>query len=295
MVDKCGFITIAIGNKYLKLAQNFALSAKRFGYPTVLLWADIDKDKKDFSLFADNHNIANIKTVNLETPEKYWEYKKFVKDYMQEYDKAAYVDADSLVIKDPKYIFDPVIPNGIHTPMADPLKENSMWGCPKPFQTHELRDKFAKYPLFKLKPLNGGFFIWDNNEPMSAKWFKVVDKLFHELHKIFNGRPVRDELVFALAYNILDLDNMASNSSIGIWDALFPVVDIENEKIFFYKGGHWNNRSFSPCIAHFGGRNCSRSLYLKSVKWLKGNVSEDTIQNGLQRENSRVEDQDRKS
>jgi hypothetical protein len=285
MKNSEGFVTIAFGHKYLKLAQNFALSAKRFGYPTILLWGNLEQQDRDFSLFADAHYIEKLKTVNREYPEKFWEYKKFVRDYSTQYDKVAYVDADSLVIKNPKYIFDPVIPNGIHTPMADALKDNSQWGCPKPFTTKELRDEYSKYPAFPLKPLNGGFFIWDNDIEMSKKWFTVVEKLFHDLSIKFKGRPVRDELVFSLAYNILDLDNMASNSSIGIWDAHFPTVDIANEKIFFYKGGHWNNRSFSPCIAHFGGSNCSKSLYKNCIKWLKGNVDEELVQDGLNGEN----------
>jgi hypothetical protein len=58
-----GFITLAVGDGYLQRAAAFAISARRFGFPTVLLHAAVDVGRWS-GLFAKTVEVEFTNTVN---------------------------------------------------------------------------------------------------------------------------------------------------------------------------------------------------------------------------------------
>jgi hypothetical protein len=100
-----GFVTLAVGAEYLQRATAFAVSAMRFGFPTTLVHrdtADIPHRATFFKCVSvDGRALCNLTPRRMAT-----ECKKYVYEATPEFSTCAYCDADSLVIRNPKGMFD---------------------------------------------------------------------------------------------------------------------------------------------------------------------------------------------
>lgn len=271
-----GFITLAIGDGYLDRAAAFALSAKRFGYRTILLHADTNPDR--FSgMFAKTVAIANAGQVNQSGCLSVWELKQHCYEHSEMFENCAYVDADSLVIRDPSEMFRTVGDYPIHTPGARTLGEQDKWATPPGLTVREIARRVGVAPDAPLHTLNGGFLLWKRSHAAS-KWFGDFSRMFGAVRDIYRSASphqfqVRDELCMSLAFALQRMSLARSDTSIGIWDALNLVLDIKEQRFECKKGHYWQGHQFHPYIAHFGGRVVS-PRYRECVKYLLETVGQ---------------------
>ncbi|QDT40358.1 Glycosyl transferase family 2 [Gimesia alba] len=267
-----GFITLAIGEGYLQKAVAFALSAKRFGYSTILMYADADPVSYQ-NVFSKIVSLEGTKTVNTTHTYRCFEFKKYAYEFSEEFESCAFVDADSLVIRDPSEMFKLSDEYPIHTPGARVLQNHEKWGAINELTSREISNQLGAAVDAPLHTLNGGFVMWRRGKS-AAQWFADFQRGFKEIsffykQKTGKSHKVRDELCMSIAFASQNISLPKSDTSIGIWDAGNLVLDIEKQLFQCQKGFYWEGHTFNPYIAHFGGSKIS-PLYRKLVRYLLG-------------------------
>jgi hypothetical protein len=254
-----GFVTLAVGESFLQRAVLFAISAKRFNYPTTLLYRDADPSPYASHFFK----MVDVSRVHLDDPipqsvTSIHQLKRYTYLHTPEFERCAFCDADSLVIKEPSSVFE--LGNPVHTPGAKLIADDMRWGVP-PFVKSTVglaRQLGIENPIHTL---NGGFLVWRRGAA-ADEWFRDLGRLFQVLSDLFRSRgaySVRDELCMAFAFAKHGIHLPKSNSSIGVWDASNLCLDIERQVFECSKGYYWEGHQFRPYIAHFGGRRIDRS------------------------------------
>lgn len=266
-----GFITIAVGEKYLQMAVAFAISARRFNFLTILLHREvsISPHKHQFHKTVD---ISEHETINGEGRLGIFELKKLCYRYTREFDVCAFCDADSLVIRDPRKMFNLSEKLPVHTPGARTLKDHEKWGHPPEFTIREIAHEVGIANDEPIHTLNGGFLLWRRGD-VAETWFLEFASLFEEIKAYYDlvterNFQVRDELAMSLAFARQKLDLPRSDTSIGVWDAQQLTLDIEQQQLICKKGYYWQGHVFHPYIAHFGG-NTIGEKYRQCVEFLQ--------------------------
>jgi len=270
-----GFITLAVGDTYLQRAAAFALSARRFGYPTILLHENVDPDRFP-GLFAKSVCLETVESVNPSGSARVWELKEQCYRHSQEFDTCAFVDADSLVIRDPSEMFRLAMDHPIHTPGARTLEDHERWATAPGFTVREIAVQVGIPPDAPLHTLNGGFLLWNRGGP-AEKWFADFSRMFGAVHDVYcstssRSLQVREELCMSLAFAAEGISLPRSDSSIGVWDANNLVLDIRQQRFECTKGYYWQGHKFHPYIAHFGGGAVSPQ-YRECVEYLREAVA----------------------
>ncbi len=265
-----GFVTLAVGDGYLQRAAAFALSARRFGFPTILMHRDVDPGPYR-SLFAEITNLTDEATVNRAGAGAARELKKCAYRRSESFQRCAFVDADSLVIRDPRAMFDLLARDQVHTPCARDLRVDEHWNTGR-MTTRAVACAMGVPDTRPLPTLNGGFFIWERGET-AQRVLREYHSLFDRLSAYFlesESAPssVSDELCLAISIALHNMPRHKSDSSIGIWDAAQLVLDIERQEFECTKHYYWEGHRFRPYIAHFGGSTIS-PLYRRCVEFLR--------------------------
>lgn len=264
-----GFVTLAVGEAYLERAVAFALSSGRFGIPTTLMYRDVDPSSYR-SLFAEVVDLSDWPTVNRQGSRSVWELKKYAYRCSEAFKRCAFVDADSLVIRDPRPMFDALAGEQVHTPCGRDVRDDERWAAGR--ITTRAAARAVGVPEHQPIPtVNGGFLFWQRGD-VAQRWFAEYESLFHRLAAFFEksssgGYAIRDELCIAIAMALHAIPRFKSNSSIGIWDASGLILDIEHQEFECTKRYFWEGHRFQPYIAHFGGSKFS-PLYRRCVEFL---------------------------
>ena len=266
---------MAVGDGYLQRAAAFALSAKRFGYPTILLYQNTDPDRYS-ELFSKSVSLANVQSVNPPGRARIWELKQHCYRHSEECDTCAFVDADSLVIREPSEMFRLTVDHPIHTPGARTLGDDERWATPPEFAVREIAAQTGITADAPLHTLNGGFLLWSRGGP-AEKWFAEFSRMFRAVRDVYGSKSsrtyqVRDELCMSLAFAVEGISLPASDSSVGVWDAHNLVLDIQQQRFECKKGYYWQGHEFHPYVAHFGGRAVS-PRYRECVQYLLKTVA----------------------
>ena len=119
-----GFVSLAVGQSYLDRAVAFALSARRFGYPVILMHKQADLARCT-DVFHGTVDIDGYPVLSQRPPCSIWEFKRHAWTVTSEFQRCAYCDADSLVIRDPGPVFDLADP--VHTPGACDISDTMRW------------------------------------------------------------------------------------------------------------------------------------------------------------------------
>ena len=265
-----GFVTIATNDAYLQRAVMLALSAKRFGFPTLLLYKSFDPSRYAEHFFE----VVDIGSEHLDNDlggvaGSVGELKRHCYKYSSAFSRCAYADSDSLVIRHPVEIFE--LPDPVHTPGGKSISGDMRWGVPPVVEsTVKLaRDLGVNNPL---QTLNGGFLVWKRGE-RAEQWFKDFGNFFANVLGVYRRHGAyraRDELCMALAFAKHSIRLSKSDSSIGIWDAQNLQLDIDRQIFQCVKGYYWEGHRFEPRIAHFGGSRIS-DVYRRCVQYLRQN------------------------
>ena len=260
-----GFVTLAVGQPYLDRAVAFALSARRFGYPVVLMHKHVDLARCT-DIFHTTVDISEYPVLNQRPPCSIWELKRHAWTVTSEFQRCAYCDADSLVIRDPGPMFDLADP--VHRPDACDISDTIRWAIP-PFvdSTMKLGLELGIRP--PVQTLNGGFFVWERSAS-AQRWFEdwaALQTAISRIYKAESRADVRDELCMAFAFAKQEIRLSRSDSSIGLWDARNLTLDIQEQRFECNKGFYWQGHRFNPYIAHFGGGTISHQ-YRDSVHYL---------------------------
>lgn len=276
VADK-GFITLAVGDEYLQRAAAFALSAKRFGYPTILMHAGLrtvpgQPDRLDqlASLFHRCVRVDGVPVTNQKRPHTIWELKKLCYEHSAEFDACAYVDADSLLIRDPRQMFRLSMKQPVQTPGGRAVRDDETWSSSGGVTTRRVASALGVPAATPLQTLNGGFLIWHRCD-QAQRWFEDFARLFGRVIECFKDQNApansRCELCMSLAFARAGISLSHSDSSIGVWDASNLDLDIERQRFTCKKSYYWEGHRFRPYIAHFGGSSVSR-MYRDSVRYL---------------------------
>lgn len=262
MSNRAWFVTIAVEDGYLQRAVAFALSAERFGYPTVLLHRD--SDPQPFAgLFERLVDLGELHRKRTSRRTEITALKQYVYEAAPRFDQCAFCDADSLVVRDPSAMFSMFEP--VHAPGGKIASGDMRWCVPKGYTTESFaRELGIEHPVHTL---NGGFLMWRRGK-VAEKWFQTFKDLIRRLQDRFFRLGVDrhvDELCMALAFADMKMTLPRSDTSIGVWDAVDLKLDIERQVFECVKNYYWEGHRFRPYIAHFGSNKISHNRVLRII------------------------------
>jgi hypothetical protein len=260
-----GIVTIASGERYWDMAVMLAHSARRFDIPTVVITTDKETPAKHpFSRIV---HVDDSVCVNQHAPERCWELKSLLYSLVPEFERCAFVDADSLVIRDPEPMFELCDEHSIVTPGARQARAEERWAVPRKvpldandvgYKVNSALDRNNEPPsesrATQLQTLNGGFLLWERGET-AERWFAELRRIFEQVAKLYQGYGVdriRDELCISIAFNRFGINLPPCDASIGVWDASNLVLNIQEQLFEATKHNYWGGHRFKPYIAHFG-------------------------------------------
>jgi hypothetical protein len=252
-----GFVTLAVGDRYLQMAAAFALSARRFGYETVLMYRDADPARYR-ALFAETFDLAGKPTANPPVVYAARELKRYAYQASPRFTKCCFVDADSLVIRNPARMFAELARSEqIHTPAGRRVGADQAWAAPSGIPTQQAAQAMGVPKDRVVQTLNGGFLFWKRGTA-AERWFDDYESLYGRLAQYFQDTlhrqcTVSDELCAGIAFALSGIELWKSNSSIGVWDAANLKLDMAREEFTCVKHHYWEGHRFGPYIAHFGG------------------------------------------
>ncbi|QDS91446.1 Glycosyl transferase family 2 [Roseimaritima multifibrata] len=267
-----GLITIATNGECLQRAVALSISAKRFGVPTVLLYARIQPSRYS-TFFEEVVDVSKHMPINQSSTHRDRELKKLCYQYSQRYAACAFANANSLVIRDPAPMFRVLSEFGIHTPGGSVVAAKQAWATPSGLSAREVATAVGVGESSPIHTLNSGFLFWTRGH-RAEKWFHRFESLFHDIletPQYSATKSVNDALCMSLAFAHLDIPLNFSDSSIGVWDAIDLQLCIKSEKFRCKKGHFWNGHVFHPFIANFGD-GAPSALYRECVKYLQDTI-----------------------
>jgi hypothetical protein len=267
-----GFVTLAIGERYLQMAAAFALSARRFGYETIVMVPEA-VPREYSTLFADTFPLEGRPTANEHPVYAIWEMKRYAYEASARFSRCAFVDADSLMVRNPQRMFAELArEQPIHTPGGRAVRRDEAWAAPHGITARQAAEAMGVPAERAVQTLNGGFLFWQRG-PIAERWFTDYGQLFGRLSKYFETRrgkrcAVSDELCAAIAIARAGIGLRKSDTSIGVWDASQLQLDMGSQQFRCVKHYYWEGHAFQPYIAHFGSSRISR-LYRQCAKFVR--------------------------
>src|SRR5262245_47930657 len=150
-----GFVTLAVGERHLQMAAAFALSARRFGYETVVMVRDADP-RKYHSLFAESFDLKGRPTANTAGACSIWELKRYAYQASARFSSCAFADADSLIVRNPRTMFIELSQRGqIHTPAGRQVRAEEAWAAPRGITARVVAQAMGVPPERGVQALNG--------------------------------------------------------------------------------------------------------------------------------------------
>jgi len=242
-----GVVTLAINPFYHELAENLALSCKKFNVPVTLLTDKLTKNPiyhKEIIIDIKNNNIEEI-----------WILKTQAVIKVDYYDIACFVDADSLMFNNYMPCIEALEDRGFMQLNYKQIPEDSNWAFKRTARSVALDYGIPiNYPL---PMINGGYFSWRSNHPESRLWVEEFYKALVWMKD--NDLGMRDESAMFLSHMKLNLsqkyyhDTMACLWTTGIrnyskdWSS-FTCTD-EFGKLIKPVFGHYGSCHIIPNIA----------------------------------------------
>ncbi|MDY6367960.1 MAG: hypothetical protein SPL13_05560 [Clostridia bacterium] len=248
-----GFITLAFGKYYRKIAKNLLESYKIYNknLPFAVITDKVDKFVNNFDFII----VDNPKS-------KVFFNKLFLNEYSP-FDKTIFIDADVLVFTDISFYFD--LFSDLNVPFS-PLGRN--------FIISELENRvgyfdFAKTKKYNLKYtyiFNGGLYYFNRDAKNIFNSAQDIARLKYDYGFSFSG----DEPCFALAmsiHNSLCLNNDKYGAKGMCW---FPrannfKINVKTGEISYSFGNTFNENE--TALVHFGTFNTYKPFY-RSLVWI---------------------------
>lgn len=188
-----GVVTIANTPFYYELAENLALSCKKFNVPVTLLTDKI------------TNNPIFHKEIQIEIKNDYFEEVWLLKPEailnVNYYNIACYVDADSLMFNDYLPCIEALGDRGFMQPNFKFIPEGSNWAFKR--TARSVATDYCIPTDYKMPMLNGGYFCWRPNHWESKLWVEEFYKALSWMKE--NNLGIRDEAAMFLSHMKLQL------------------------------------------------------------------------------------------
>jgi hypothetical protein len=188
-----GVVTIANNPFYYRLAENLAMSCKKFNVPVTLL-----TDKLTNNPIFDKEIIIEIQNNYFE---EVWLLKPKAILNVNHYNIACYVDADSLMLNNYFPCIDALEDRGFMQPNFKQIPEHDNWAFRR-----TARSVATDYGIpidYPMPMLNGGYFCWRPGHLESKLWVEEFYKALSWMKE--NNLGIRDEAAMFLSHMKLKL------------------------------------------------------------------------------------------
>jgi len=253
--------TIAVGKKYWEMANLLAISASKFDIQLNVVTKTgenppLENNFKEIHYIDESLLLCKNKKDNY----KAWELKLSCVDLSQKStaNYHAFVDADSLVIKNPIEMWENVKKEKILTTGARYIKTGERWCLPGIIKGSTIDACISLGGTNKIQTLNGGILVWERGD-RSSGFYSIAKEVYSQAVSMYNTEDIRDELVWAITFSKMGIDLPRFDSSNGIWDASNVIIDIEKGITRVKKSGYWEGYTSYPPIIHYG--SSSKLLY----------------------------------
>ena len=254
---KRGFITVATGEYYCWLAENFVMSYKLFSKTNYPMYVITDKKgEKRLKKYFDG-------VIVLENPH-YTFMDKIMVYQNSPFEETVFLDADMDIISDISYIFDEFEKNGSDVSCIGWYKEISEKNRPNHFG----KAAVERFGLKKYIAFGGGIYYFKRG--VAAQ--KVMDTIFNVLIPDYDQL----ELVRLRKGQMIDESLMGLSLLINKMDPIYPYPekdimkyhndmmktlnwDMNKKQCTFL---WWNNEKVSPSIVHYGTHNTYHRKYV---------------------------------
>lgn len=188
-----GVVTIANTPFYYQLAENLALSCKRFNVPVTLL-----TDKPTGNPIYDREIKIDIENDYFE---EVWLMKPKSVLTVDHYSIACYVDADSLMFNDYLPCIEALEDRGFMQPNFKQIPENSNWAFRR--TARSIATDYGISSDYPMPMLNGGYFCWRPGHWEAKLWVEEFYKALSWMK--LNNLGIRDEAAMFLTHMKLKL------------------------------------------------------------------------------------------
>lgn len=253
MDNKRGFVTVATGKYYCRLAQNLAMSYRLFTNQEYPLCAITDKDgEKRLKKYYD-------RVVVLEEP-SYSFLDKIMVYENTPYEETVFIDADMDATDDFSFLFDAFHENGSDISCIASFRDITDTNRPEHFGNAAIEHfKLDRYLAF-----NGGIYYFKKSKK-SDDFFKLInDDLIpnyerYEMKEFRKGQKA-DEPLIGLAMVVTDMKPLSVNRDVMklIQDMATVKWDMKNKKTSLI----WYGKQVSPILLHYGTHNTRHKKYV---------------------------------
>ena len=271
-----GYITLAVGNEYYyylakNLAMSYAYNRPDEGYIPMAVITD-KAGKKYLSDYFDDIIIAGS-DLSAKDKQKGFNLKLRIYDHTP-YDETIFIDSDSLIFKNPDFLFDWFELNGSEVSVIgkriSASSEYTRRTCF--FSEQAIKDyKLLEYPSF-----NGGVYYFKKSDKAKecldfAK--EVMAPHYDECGMIrFNGKK-GDEPAYALAMAVYEMHPVSDKDGCAMKfnnrNVTSRDMSILSHKCKIVQSGE----EFDPAILHISTINTYRTYYRKEVAALEAHFT----------------------
>ncbi|MBQ7500446.1 MAG: hypothetical protein IJT91_06095 [Clostridia bacterium] len=263
-----GYITIAVGNEYYYyLAKNLALSYAYNRDDEDYFPLGVITDEAGSRYLSDYYDDMIIAGSDLSAKDKQKGFNLKLRIYDHTpYDETIFIDSDSLIFKNPDFLFDwfelnnsEVSVIGRRIPASSEYSRRTCF-----FSEQAIKDyKLLEYPSF-----NGGVYYFKKSDRAKecldfAK--EIMEHHYDECGMIrFNGKK-GDEPAYALAMAVYEMrpvvDKDGAAMKFNNRNVTYRDISILSHKCSIVQSGE----SFDPAIFHISTINTYRSYYRNAV------------------------------
>lgn len=255
-MKKRGFITVATGDYYCRLAENLIISYRLFSDTTYPLYVMTDqKGEKRLKKYFDGVIVMENPTYTFLDKIAVYENSPF--------DETIFLDADMNIIKDISFLFDMFEENGCEVSCMGSVREIT----PETRPIHYGEAAVEAFHLTKYLAFGGGMYYYQRCQKTDELIRMIYDELIPHYHdyqmKVFRPGQMADEPLMGLAMLLKgmtpvdDTERDIMRYSDHMMDTL--KWDFKAKKCTFL----WQfKRVVDPQIVHYGTHNTYHKKYV---------------------------------
>ena len=248
-----GFITVATGSYYCRLAQNLAMSYRLFTNRTYPLYAITDqKGAKMLRRYFDGVVVMESPTYTFMDKIAVYENTPF--------DETVFIDADMNIVDDISFLFDDFEQNGSEFSCIGERREITETMRPNHFGDEAIQS----LGLTHFIAFNGGVYYFKKSPEADECIRYIYDELVplygDYKMKVFRIGQMADEPLCGLAMEVLGMRPLDTDKDLMklIQDIRTYSWDMNRRKCSFI----WYGKRVSPLMPHYGTHNTRTKEYV---------------------------------
>lgn len=250
-----GFVTVATGKYYCRLAQNLAMSYRLYSKTEYPMYVLTDKDgEKRLKKYFDGVIVMDKPTYTFLDKISVYRHSPF--------EETIFLDADMNIIRDISFLFDEFEKNGSEVSCVGSVRSIAEWGQPIHFGVPAVE----KYRLTEYIAFGGGIYYYKKCEKTDAFMSFIFQELIPNYHnlqmKVFRPNQLADEPLMGLAMLVYGMKPLDTDIDIMKYDDNMMETlkwNMNQQKCtFIWKEG----KRVYPAIVHYGTHNTRHKKYV---------------------------------